>query len=212
MVSCPSGKVLNTTSNRCVLRTSKVGVVAHNKKLLKDTEVDDVVDAAKNLRTDPASFITKLKKLGQRKHAAITIVILTAVAAGIFGWKTAAAKTIAANVLQKVHRTTKHAKTVVDDLWTRIFRKISKKYVEDVAKTVPLTTLQRSFHWIWSHILEIEKAYTNDPNTLNPLMLHLQKKYPFLARTYSWNYPGVKINIHGLHPSASMGRRRPSLT
>jgi chorismate mutase len=133
------------------LNRSKVGVVAHNKKLVKDAEVEEVVNAARNLRTNPTSFVAKVKKL-QRKHIAITIVILCVIAGGIFGWKTATAKAVAASVLQKVHRSTQHAKTLVDDLYTRIFRKISKREVEEAAKKVAPSTLAKAFHYLWPKI------------------------------------------------------------
>ena len=158
--TCGHGKILNAATRMCVSKTSKIGVVAHNKKTVREDEVAEALDAVRGFANsskssnskNASSLVARVRTLS-RKHVAVTIVILAAIAAGMFGFSTDTAKAVAAKVLASVRRGTVHSKELVEDLWSRVFRGASKKKLEEMAKAAGPGKFALAFKTLWPKLL-----------------------------------------------------------
>ena len=148
--TCGHGKILNAATRMCVSKTSKIGVVVHNKKTVREDDVAKVLTAVRQLNSnDASSLIARLRAL-LRRHEAVTIVILAAIASGMFGFSTDTAKAVAAKLLR---RGTVHSKELVEDLWSRVFRGASKKKLEEMAKAAGPGKFALAFKTLWPKLL-----------------------------------------------------------
>ena len=148
--TCARGKIRNAVTRKCVSKTSKIGVVVHNKKTVREDDVAKVLTAVRQLNSnDASSLIARLRAL-LRRHEAVTIVILAAIASGMFGFSTDTAKAVAAKLLR---RGTEHSKELVEDLWSRVFKGASKKKLEEMARAAGPGKFALAFKTLWPKLL-----------------------------------------------------------
>jgi hypothetical protein len=127
-----------------------------NRISLKDPVVSHALSTTKMYADGAASidsFLQALHTLRRTKFVSVLVVLLSAIVAGVFGWRTEVGKRIAVQVIEALDPTFDAAPDFVRDLWIRIFRKISKKQLQEQARAQGIARFARAFASLWRYIL-----------------------------------------------------------